>query len=36
MLNIIKSKLNSTYKKKSSDSINVTIHSKGLVPAVRN
>lgn len=36
MLNIIKSKLNSTYKKKPSDSINVTLRSKDLIPAVRN
>ena len=36
MLNIIKSKLNSTYKKKPSDNINITIYNKDLVPAVRN
>ena len=36
MLNIIKSKLNSTYKKKPSDNINITLYTKDLVPAVRN
>ncbi len=36
MLNIIKSKLNNTYKKKSLNSSNVTKYNKDLVPAVRN
>nr|YP_010480573.1 ribosomal protein S5 [Aspergillus coremiiformis]UVN15336.1 ribosomal protein S5 [Aspergillus coremiiformis] len=36
MLNIIKSKLKNTYKKKSLNSENVTIRNKDLVPAVRD
>lgn len=36
MLNIIKSKLNSTYKKKPSNNNNITIYKKDLIPAVRN
>lgn len=36
MLNIIKSKLNNTYKKKSLNNSNVTKYNKDLVPAVRN
>ena len=36
MLNIIKSKLNNTYKKKSLNDSNVTKYNKDLVPAVRN
>ena len=36
MLNIIKSKLNNTYKKKSLDNNNVTIYNKDIIPAVRN
>lgn len=36
MLNIIKSKLNNTYKKKSLNNSNVTIYNKDLIPAVRN
>jgi Mitochondrial ribosomal protein (VAR1) len=36
MLNIIKSKLNSTYKKKPLDNNNVTIYNKDIIPAVRN
>lgn len=36
MLNIIKSKLNNTYKKKSLNNTNVTIRNKDFVPAVRD
>ena len=36
MLNIIKSKLNNTYKKKSLKNQNVTIYNKDIIPAVRN
>jgi len=36
MLNIIKSKLNNTFKKKSMNSTNVTIYHRDLVPTVRN
>ena len=36
MLNIIKSKLNTTFKKKSLNSPNVTIYNRDVVPAVRN
>lgn len=36
MLNIIKSKLNTTYKKKSLNSPDVTIYKKDVIPAVRN
>jgi hypothetical protein len=36
MLNIIKSKLKNTYKKKSLNSENVTIHNKDFVPVVRD
>jgi hypothetical protein len=36
MLNIIKSKLKNTYKKKSLNKANVTIHNKDFVPAVRD
>ena len=36
MLNIIKSKLKNTYKKKSLNNINVTIYNKDFIPAVRN
>jgi len=36
MLNIIKSKLNTTYKKKSLNSPDVTIYKKDIIPAVRN
>lgn len=36
MLNIIKSKLNNTHKKKSINSTNVTIYDRDLVPTVRN
>ena len=36
MLNIIKSKLNTTYKKKSLNNPNVTIYKKDVIPAVRN
>lgn len=36
MLNIIKSKLNNTYKKKSLNNENVTIRNKDFVPAVRD
>ena len=36
MLNIIKSKLNSTYKKNPSNNSNITIYNKDLIPAVRN
>lgn len=36
MLNIIKSKLNNTYKKKSINKPNVTIYHKDLLPTVRN
>ena len=35
MLNIIKSKLNNTYKKKSLNNSNVTKYNKDLVPVVR-
>lgn len=36
MLNIIKSKLNNTYKKKPLDNKNVAIYNKDIIPAVRN
>lgn len=36
MLNIIKSKLKNTYKKKSLNSENITIHNKDFVPVVRD
>jgi hypothetical protein len=36
MLNIIKSKLNSTYKKNPSNNSNITIYKKDIIPAVRN
>ena len=36
MLNIIKSKLNTTYKNKSLNNANVTNYNKDLVPAVKN
>lgn len=36
MLNIIKSKLNKAYKKKPTNSTNVTIYNRDLVPSVRN
>jgi hypothetical protein len=36
MLNIKKSKLNNTFKKKSLNSENITIHNKDYVPSVRN
>jgi hypothetical protein len=36
MLNIIKSKLKNTYKKKSLNSLNVVIRNKDFVPAVRD
>jgi hypothetical protein len=36
MLNIIKSKLNTTFKKKSLNSPNVTIYNRDVVPVVRN
>jgi hypothetical protein len=36
MLNIIKSKLNTTYKKKSLNSPDITIYKKDVIPAVRN
>lgn len=36
MLNIIKSKLNTIYKKKSLNNPNVTIYKKDVIPAVRN
>ena len=36
MLNIIKSKLNNTYKKESLENKNVAIYNKDIIPAVRN
>jgi hypothetical protein len=36
MLNIIKSKLNTSYKKKRSNNKNVTIGYKNFVPAIRD
>jgi hypothetical protein len=36
MLNIIKSKLKNTYKKKSLNNPKVTIYNKDFVPAVRD
>lgn len=36
MLNILKSKLNKTYKKKPSNNTNITIYNKDIMPAVRN
>jgi hypothetical protein len=36
MLNIIKSKLNNTYKKKALVNKNVAIYNKDIIPAVRN
>jgi len=36
MLNIIKSKLKNTYKKKSLNNLNVVIRNKDFVPAVRD
>jgi hypothetical protein len=36
MLNIIKSKLNNTYKKKASNNSTVVVYNKDVVSAVRN
>jgi hypothetical protein len=36
MLNIIKSKLKNTYKKKPLNNINVTIRNKDFIPVVRD
>lgn len=36
MLNIIRSKLNATYKNKGLNNSNIAIYKKDVVPAVRN